>query len=105
MKFKTFSFKNVTLTFKFNKESKYYLDGNDVIQLDNSWMHKQCFNVWDSLDNKRSKVTQNYDNVLIAISDIEFNQYKKSSDAWVERNLIKHNVKPTGLNIFNKFLK
>jgi hypothetical protein len=105
MKNKVYTFKNVTLIFKFDKDSKYYLDGDNVIQLDNNWMQKQCYNVWDSLDDKRSKVIQDYDNVLLSISDKKFNDYKKSTDMWVDRKLKEYNVKPTGLNILNKLLK
>lgn len=105
MKTKSFTFKNVTLNFKFNKDSKYYLDGDNVIQLDNDWMHRQCFNIWDTLVNKRTKVIQDYDNVLNAISDNEFSRYKQSQDAWVESSLKKYNVKPTGATtILNRLI-
>lgn len=105
MKSKSFTFKNVTLIFKFDKDSRYYLDGNNVIVLDDNWMQKQCYNVWSSLDNKRSKVIREYDNVLLSISDNKFDVYKKSQDAWVDRKIKEYNIKPTGLNILNNLLK
>lgn len=92
----TYTFKNVTLTFKFDRESKYHLDGDNVIQLDDQWMHRQCYLLWDRLSDKRSKVVRDYDNVLIAISENQFNSFKNSQDAWVERELKRFNVQPTG---------
>ena len=101
----THTFKNVTLTFKFNKESKYYLDGDNVIQLDLDWMQKQCYLLWNSLSDKRSKIVRDYDNVLVSLTEAQFNSIKKADDAWVDRKLREMNVKPTGSEvILNKLI-
>jgi hypothetical protein len=89
------------MVFKYNKESKYYLDGDNVIQLDSNWMHKQSYLLWNSLENKRTKVSIEYDNVLVAISEDQFNAFKKSQDKWVDM----HNVEPTGKNILLRLAK
>lgn len=97
---KTHTLKNVTMSFTYDKESKYYLDCDNVIQLDLNFMQKQCYLLWNSLDNKRTKVNVDYDNVLISLSESQFNSIKKSQDQYIDR----HNVKTTGSNIFNKLI-
>lgn len=92
----SYTFKNVTLNFKFDRDSKYHLDGDNVIQLDDQWMHWQAYLVWNGLSDKRSKVVREYDNVLVAISENKFNSFIKAQDAWVDRKLKEYNVKPTG---------
>jgi len=65
-------------------------------------MHKQCLAVWNSLENKRKKITVEYDNVLIGISDNQFNSFIKSQDKWVESQV---SANPTGRNILYRLKK
>lgn len=98
MKRRLFSFKNLTVVFSYNIDSPYYLDGDNVIQLDEIWMQKQCYFIWKSLANKRSKVTIQYDNVLIGISKEQFDSHKRFQDQWIA----KHKTEPTGSNILKR---
>jgi glutaredoxin-related protein len=77
------------------------LDGDNIIQLDLNWMCKQCYLLWNSLQDKRTKVTMEYDNVLVTMSENKFNSFIKAQDKWIDM----HNVEPTGINILLRLAK
>ena len=104
MKEKTHTFKNLTMVFKYDKESKYYLDGDNVIQLDWIFMQSQCYSHLEFvLKRSRKKVTVEYDNVLKSISEAQFKAFIDAQDRWVDRQC--KNIEPTGRNILLRLAK
>lgn len=85
--------KGLTIIVKADKKSKWYLDGDNPVQVDEDYLLKQIHNERTSPKGKKKGT---FEMKLKAISTSTFNKNNAADNAWIKREAAKVSAKDKG---------